>query len=53
MAHTDKKNIHTQTEWRLYDQVSPEGQVGENCKQTIVKENNYNRKEKLEQKKKM
>ena len=35
---------HPQTEWRLYDQVGPEGHVGENLNKTIVTEKNSERK---------
>ena len=37
---------HAQTDWRLYDQGDPEGQVGENFNKTIVTEKNSKRKEK-------
>ena len=49
MAHTYNKNIHThtQTEWRLYDQV------GENCKQTVVTEKNSEKEKKWNRRKKM
>ena len=35
---------HTQTDWRLYDQVGPEGQVGENFNKAIVTEKNMKKK---------
>ena len=42
---------HAQTDWRLYDQVSPEGQVGENFNKTIVTEKNSERKKIVTEKK--